>query len=112
MRLTLIMPAHNERATIGTILCRVSEAMPEGEKEVVIVGSPSQKGVIDAIGQCLSKVGLSVRPVITKDEPPEDFDVKLEWYFAWTPQYPVACVHREFFATDENGIAHDGTPVT
>jgi glycosyltransferase involved in cell wall biosynthesis len=44
MRLTLIMPAHNERATIGTILCRVSEALPDVPKEVVIVDDRSTDG--------------------------------------------------------------------
>ncbi|NEU12752.1 ABC transporter substrate-binding protein [Methylobacterium sp. BTF04] len=73
-------------------------ALPKAE--IVIVGSPSQAGVIAAIRHCLAKVGLTVRPVITKEAPPEDFDVKLEWYFDWTPQYPVACVHREFFGSD------------
>ena len=47
MRLTLIMPAHNERATIGAILCRVSEAMPEVEKEVVIVDDRSTDGTTE-----------------------------------------------------------------
>ena len=75
-------------------------------REIVVVASPPWKGVVDAIGQCLSKVGLTVRPVITKDDPPEDFDVKIEWYFDWTPQYPVACVHREFFGKD--GVLKQG----
>ncbi len=76
------------------------------KREIVLVGSPAQKGVIDAIGQCLAKVDLTVRAVITKEEPPADFDVKLEWYFDWTPQYPVACVHREFFGKD--GVLRQG----
>lgn len=80
------------------------EALPR--REIVIVASPPYHGVVDAIGQCLSKVGLTVRPVITRDDPPEDFDVKIEWYFDWTPQYPVACVHREFFGKD--GILRQG----
>ncbi|MGU3538470.1 ABC transporter substrate-binding protein [Methylobacterium sp. A54F] len=75
-------------------------------REIVVVGSPSQQGVVAAIGECLAKVGLTVRPVISKEEPPEDFDVKLEWYFDWTPQYPVACVHREFFGAD--GVLRQG----
>jgi peptide/nickel transport system substrate-binding protein len=71
-----------------------------GGREIVIVASPSWRGVVEAIGQCLSKIGLSVRFVSDRGDPPEDFDVKLEWYFDWTPQYPVACVHREFFGRD------------
>ncbi|TXN17194.1 ABC transporter substrate-binding protein [Methylobacterium sp. WL122] len=69
-------------------------------REVVFVASPAWKGVVDALGACLARVGLSARFVSAKDEPPADFDVKIEWYFDWTPQYPVACVHREFFGRD------------
>jgi len=71
-----------------------------GGREIVIVASPSWQGVVGAIGECLSKVGLSARFVSDRGDLPEDFDIKLEWYFDWTPQYPVACVHREFFGRD------------
>lgn len=71
-----------------------------GGRDLVFVASPAWKGVVEAIGHCLSKVGLGCRFVSAKEEPPEDLDVKLEWYFDWTPQYPVACVHREFFGKD------------
>jgi peptide/nickel transport system substrate-binding protein len=71
-----------------------------GGRDLVFVASPSWRGVVATIGACLSKIGLSARFVSDRDGPPEDFDVKLEWYFDWTPQYPVACVHREFFGKD------------
>ncbi len=69
-------------------------------REIVFVASPAWKGVVEAIGHCLGEVGLSARYVDAKGEPPDDFDVRIEWYFDWTPQYPVACVHREFFGRD------------
>jgi peptide/nickel transport system substrate-binding protein len=71
-----------------------------GGRELVFVASPSWRGVVETIGQCLSEIGLSARFVSDREGAPEAFDVKLEWYFDWTPQYPVACVHREFFGRD------------
>ncbi|SDM43394.1 peptide/nickel transport system substrate-binding protein [Methylobacterium phyllostachyos] len=71
-----------------------------GGREIVIVSSPAWKEVVEAIGQCLSTIGLSARFVSDRGDLPEDFDIKLEWYFDWTPQYPVACMHREFFGRD------------
>ena len=79
---------------------RALEAAGIGGRELVVVASPAWTGVVEAIGQCLAQVGLGCRFVSAKEAPPEDFDVKLEWYFDWTPQYPVACVHREFFGKD------------
>ncbi|QEE41269.1 ABC transporter substrate-binding protein [Methylobacterium sp. WL2] len=79
---------------------RTLDGLRLGGQELVFVASPAWKGVVDAIGQCLGKVGLGCRFVSAKDETPAEFDVKLEWYFDWTPQYPVACVHREFFGRD------------
>ena len=69
-------------------------------RELVFVASPTWKGVVEEIGRCLLEIGLSVRYVSDRDGVPDAFDVKLEWYFDWTPQYPVACVHREFFGKD------------
>ncbi len=66
-------------------------------RELIFVSSPAWKGVVEAIGRNLSEIGLSARFVSDRGDLPEAFDVKLEWYFDWTPQYPVACVHREFF---------------
>ena len=71
-----------------------------GGRELVIVSSPAWKGVVEAIGRNLAAIGLSARFVSDRGDLPEAFDVKLEWYFDWTPQYPVACVHREFFGKD------------
>ena len=66
-------------------------------KEVVIVTSPTYAKMVEAIGQQFAAIGLNVKPVVTKDTPPESWDIKLEWYFDWSPQYPVGVVHREFF---------------
>lgn len=78
----------------------VLEAAGVKGRDIVIVASPAWKGVVEAIGQCLAKVGLGCRFVSDRGDLPDEFDVKLEWYFDWTPQYPVACVHREFFGKD------------
>ena len=71
-----------------------------GGRALVFVASPAWTGVVEAIGRNLAEIGLSARFVSDRGDLPEDFDVKLEWYFDWTPQYPVACVHREFFGKD------------
>lgn len=78
----------------------VLETAGLGGREIVIVASPSWRGVVAAIGESLSKIGLSARFVSDREALPDHFDIKLEWYFDWTPQYPVACVHREFFGKD------------
>ena len=66
-------------------------------KTVTIVASPTYARVVEEIGRDLDAVGLTLKAVIGKDEPPEGWDIKLEWYFDWSPQYPVGVVHREFF---------------
>ncbi len=66
----------------------VLEAAGVSGRDIVIVASPAWKGVVEAIGQCLAKVGLGCRFVSDRGELPDGFDVKLEWYFDWTPQYP------------------------
>lgn len=65
-------------------------------KEVVVLASPEWQGVVEAIGECLARVGLKVRADYSKTEP-EGWDLKLVWHFDWSPQYPVGVVHREFF---------------
>ena len=85
---------------------RILDAAGLAGRELVVVASPGWRGVVEAIGRCLAEVGLGCRYVSARDEPPEEFDVKLEWYFDWTPQYPVACVHREFFGRD--GVLRQG----
>ena len=74
----------------------------KGVKEIVIVASPSFDKVAHEICADLGKAGVSAKAVITRDDPPENWDIKLEWYFDWSPQYPVGVVHREFFG--ESGI--------
>ena len=65
-------------------------------KEVLVLASPEWQGVVEAMAECLARVGLSVRADYSKTEP-EGWDLKLVWHFDWSPQYPVGVVHREFF---------------
>lgn len=74
--------------------------------EVVIVTSPTYENPAKEICKDLEAVGLKGKVVVTKEEPPEGWDVKLEWYFDWSPQYPVGVVHREFFG--KGGILRHG----
>ena len=67
------------------------------DREIVIVASPTYAKVVDELGKAFAAIGLTVKPEITKDPPKEGWDIKLEWYFDWSPQYPVGVVHREFF---------------
>ena len=66
-------------------------------REIVIAASPTFRRVADEIGSHLGKAGLTCRTVVTRDDPPDGWDIKLDWYFDWSPQYPVGVVHREFF---------------
>lgn len=70
-------------------------------KELFILASPDWQGVVEAIGKCLAKVGLTIRADYSKTEP-EGWDIKLVWHFDWSPQYPVGVVHREFFGKGGN----------
>ena len=65
-------------------------------KELFVLASPEWQGVVEAIGECLAQVGLTIRADYSKTEP-EGWDIKLVWHFDWSPQYPVGVVHREFF---------------
>ncbi len=69
----------------------------KGVKTIVIVASPSFETVAAEIVADLNEAGVEAKTVITRDDPPDDWDIKLEWYFDWSPQYPVGVVHREFF---------------
>jgi peptide/nickel transport system substrate-binding protein len=66
-------------------------------REIVIVASPTYARVVDELGKAFAAIDLTVRAQITKDPPQEGWDIKLEWYFDWSPQFPVGVVHREFF---------------
>ena len=77
---------------------RTIEAAAIPGKEVFVLASPEWQGVVEAIGECLAKAGLSIRADYSKADPdPEGWDIKLVWHFDWSPQYPVGVVHREFF---------------
>ena len=68
-------------------------------KEIVVFAGPDWKSVVEAIAECLARVGLKVKPIYGKEDPP-DWDIKLVWHFDWSPQYPVGVVHREFFGSN------------
>jgi len=67
--------------------------------EVMLLASASWQGVVEALTECLAKVGLTLKADYSKTEP-EGWDIKLVWHFDWSPQYPVGVVHREFFGKD------------
>lgn len=69
----------------------------KGVKTITIVASPSFEKVAAEIAADLNETGVEAKTVITRDDPPDNWDIKLEWYFDWSPQYPVGVVHREFF---------------
>ena len=69
----------------------------KGVKDMVIVASPSFETVAHEIVADFAKTGVNAKAVVTRDDPPDNWDIKLEWYFDWSPQYPVGVVHREFF---------------
>ncbi len=71
----------------------------KGIKEIVIVASPSFEKVAQAIVSNFETCGVAAKAVITRDDPPDGWDIKLEWYFDWSPQYPIGVVHREFFGS-------------
>ena len=81
---------------VGVAAKLIEEGGIKGQ-EVVIVTSPTYENPGKEICRDLEKVGLKGKLVVTRDEPPEGWDLKLEWYFDWSPQYPVGVVHREFF---------------
>jgi peptide/nickel transport system substrate-binding protein len=49
-------------------------------KEITIFSGPDWKGVVEAIAECLARVGLNVKPIYGKEDP-EDWDIKLVWHF-------------------------------
>ena len=47
MKLTVVIPAYNERQTIAACLCRAAAALPEVSKEIIIVDDCSRDGTRD-----------------------------------------------------------------
>jgi len=71
-------------------------------REILVLASPDWEDVVGVLTENLAEVGLKVKADFSKANPdPEGWDVKLLWYFDWSPQYPVGVVHREFFG--QNG---------
>ena len=68
---------------------------------MLVLASPAWRGVVEVLAECLDEVGLGLRADYSKaDADPPGWDLKLVWYFDWSPQYPVGVVHREFFGKD------------
>ena len=44
MRLSVVIPAYNERATLGTVIVAVSRALPKVDKEIIVVDDCSRDG--------------------------------------------------------------------
>jgi len=51
MKLSVIIPAYNERHTIGPCLVKVAGAIPQVEKEIIIVDDCSRDGTRDWLGE-------------------------------------------------------------
>lgn len=67
-------------------------------REILVLASPDWEDVVRVLTENLAEVGLTVKADFSKAaEDPEGWDIKLLWYFDWSPQYPVGVVHREFF---------------
>ena len=77
---------------------RVVEGAGLKGREILVLASPDWEDVVKVLTENLAAVGLAVKADFSKAEvDPEGWDIKLEWYFDWSPQYPVGVVHREFF---------------
>ena len=79
---------HDVQKALGTI-----EGAGIPGKEVLVLASPEWQGVVEAMAECLARVGLTVRADYSKTEV-EGWDLKLVWHFDWSPQYPGICSTR------------------
>jgi peptide/nickel transport system substrate-binding protein len=76
-------------------------------REILVLASPDWEDVVKVLTDNLAEVGLTVKADFSKAAvDPADWDIKLLWYFDWSPQYPVGVVHREFFGG--NGAFRSG----
>ena len=67
-------------------------------REILVLASPDWEDAVAVLAENLAEVGLHVKADHSKAAvDPEGWDLKLLWYFDWSPQYPVGVVHREFF---------------
>lgn len=81
-------------------------------RTVMLLASRAWEPVARFVAASLEAVGLvpDVRVMASgEEEEPEGWDIKLVWYFDWSPQFPVGVVHREFFGRDGQFLS--GPPV-
>lgn len=57
MRLSLVIPAYNERRTLGALLCLASRAMPLVEKELIVVDDHSGDGTREWLRENVPETG-------------------------------------------------------
>lgn len=93
-------------AAYGLDVDRAAEVIGRADipgKEVLVLVSQQWSPVAEVIAECLSKVGLTAKLHVMasgEEVEPEGWDIKLVWYFDWSPSFPVGVVHREFFGKD------------
>ena len=62
MRLSVLIPAYNERDTIETVVAAVRAALPEIEKEIIIVDDRSTDGTDQRLRSLVHEGGENDRP--------------------------------------------------
>ena len=68
---------------------------------VIIAGGPDDAPVVAALTKDLAAVGLKVTARLGDAAVQgTDWDLKVQFHFDWTPEFPVGVVHREFFGKD------------
>jgi peptide/nickel transport system substrate-binding protein len=69
------------------------------DRNVTIVTDEAHKAVADAVAADLKAAGFNATAKV--GTPEGNWDIWLVEHFDWSPEYPIAVVHREFF--DESG---------
>ncbi len=67
----------------------------DADKTVTIVTDEAHKGVADAVAADLNAAGFDA--TVKVGEPAGEWDIWLVEHFDWSPEFPAAVVHREFF---------------
>jgi peptide/nickel transport system substrate-binding protein len=68
------------------------------DKNVTIVTDEAHKGIADAVAADLKAAGFNASAKVGKPTGP--WDIWLVEQFDWSPEFPAAVVHREFFGPD------------
>jgi len=78
----------------------------DADKTVTIVTDEAHKGVADAVAADLNAAGFDATAKI--GEPTDEWDIWLVEHFDWSPEFPTAVVHREFFGADGGFLKSPG----